>query len=273
MAKDDRRNRTNKNADGDIVEEKLIIQRNQDYTCFILNQPEKRNAVDFEMMEQLEKALDELVSSDDTKCLVITGAGKEAFCSGGDLSVFHALHTTAEARPMLRRMSRILFRIFTLEIPTIALLNGTAVGGGAEIASACDFRVAMPHGKAGFVQGKLAITTGWGGASLLMEQLPVNIVMEMVWSGAVYQASHMQQLGFVKKVFKTDNEREELATFVAPWKEIPVQVLSSYKRRKLDRIDLQNLKERIKREVEECAVLWSSEQHHKAVNTFLKKRK
>ncbi|WP_240375154.1 enoyl-CoA hydratase/isomerase family protein [Bacillus piscicola] len=252
---------------------KVIVTREDFFTYVEINQPEKRNAVDYEVMEQLENVLDDVKLKKTDRCLIITGAGNDAFCSGGDLSVFHSLYTKEDAWPMLDRMSKILLQLFSLEIPTIAFINGSAVGGGAEIAAACDYRVAVPEAKIGFVQGKLAITTGWGGTSILLERVSAETAFDMAASCRLYPADKAKEIGFLQHVLNPGQGRAELEQYFAAWQDIPVQVLAAYKRRKLDHTDLNMLRQRMKREVEECAVLWGSDAHHQAVEAFRNKKR
>ena len=102
---------------------------------FTIDRPEMRNAINYAVMEGLEKFLDQIEENPEVAYAVITGAGDRAFCSGGDLSEFHSLRTADEAYPMLSKMAGLLYRVATLPMPVIALVNGTAVGGGCEIAT------------------------------------------------------------------------------------------------------------------------------------------
>src|SRR4051812_19543202 len=99
---------------------------------FTIKREEKRNAVNYAVMDGLKAAV-ERAKKDDVRVLAITGEGEQAFCSGGDLSIFHALHTEREAYNMLAKMGDVLYKLATLPKPTVALLNGPAVGGGCEI--------------------------------------------------------------------------------------------------------------------------------------------
>ena len=163
----------------------------------------------------------------DIKALIITGEGEQAFCSGGDLSVFHALQTKEDAYPMLSKMAEILYSLLTPETHH-CLINGTAIGGGCELAAACDFRLAREGIKAGFVQGKQAITTGWGGGTILAEKLPASIAMKLLMEAEMQTAEYLKEIGFIDELFENDSllacER-----FIKKLLSIDLRVLESYK--------------------------------------------
>lgn len=165
---------------GEKKMEVAIVEHDSDgVVWFTIHRPEKRNAIDFEVMDKLEETIAMAEKNDNVKMLVITGTGDEAFCSGGDLSNFQHLQAEA-AKQMLEKMGKILYSLLTLPKPTVALINGTAIGGGCELATACDFRYAKGGSKIGFVQGKLGITTGWGGATMLLEKLPYTQALDIL---------------------------------------------------------------------------------------------
>ncbi|KMJ58524.1 enoyl-CoA hydratase [Bacillus sp. LL01] len=235
---------------------------------FTVNRPEKRNAIDYDVMNALKAALVEVRENTAIRGFIITGSGQQSFCSGGDLSVFHALHTKEDAYSMLSKMGDVLHNLMTLPVPTYALINGTAIGGGCEIASACDQRWAAPDAKLGFVQGKLGITTGWGGASMLMEKLPHAQAIQMLTSAKIFSSEEAMEFGFIQKIvpsFDSQSIQEELTLSSA--------VLRSYKKSFISKWDQTSLKERMLAEIEQCSILWEQEEHHEAVNTFLESKK
>lgn len=238
---------------------------------FTITRAKKRNAVNFEVMEGLLKAIQE-AKDPGVKALVITGDGEQAFCSGGDLSVFHGLKTADESYGMLSKMGEILYQLLVLPKLTIALMNGTAVGGGCEIASACDYRVAHKGVKAGFVQGKLAITTGWGGGTMLLEKLASGNAFKMLTEAKLYTADELMELGFVQYIYE-GNHLEGLQTSIGSVIELDGEVLQSYKKMLIEKWTLGNIKGRIEQEIQQCSLLWEREAHHIQVQRFLENKK
>ncbi|TLS37641.1 enoyl-CoA hydratase/isomerase family protein [Pseudalkalibacillus caeni] len=238
-----------------------------------INRPDKRNAIDYEVMDRLEEILAEIEECQNSKIVVITGSGSQAFCSGGDLSAFHSLVTQKEAYKMLSRMGKILQKIFLFPKPTVALLNGTAVGGGCEIAVSCDFRVAKKRAKFGFIQGKLGITTGWGGAAMLYERISQSEAMRLLMSAKAVTAEKGKELGFINHTVEPENLKEECLDWLQPFLEQPLSVLKAYKSYWLSKCNENKIIERMDEEIYHCSVLWESDEHHQAVRTFLNKNK
>jgi enoyl-CoA hydratase/carnithine racemase len=248
----------------------MIEKQENGYLLFTINRSEKRNAINYEVMQGLSEAL-KRSSEPDILALVITGAGDHAFCSGGDLSVFHLLHTKKEAYKMLSKMARILYELLTLPIPTVALINGTAIGGGCELAAACDFRLARMGIKAGFVQGKQAITTGWGGGSILAEKLQPSKAMKLLMDAELQTAEALKEVGFFDEVY-TDNSLHAVNAYLGEILSHDPGVLQSYKRLWIRKWEVALLRERIEEEVVQCSSLWESDAHHEHVKKFMEKK-
>ncbi len=235
-----------------------------------INRPEKRNAINFQLIHEFNDAVELAERDDSIKCLVIKGEGDRAFCSGGDLSEFHALHTEEAAYNMLSQMGDVLYKLATCSKPTIAYLNGHAVGGGCEIATACDIRIARNGVKLGFVQGNQAITTGWGAATLLMEKLPAAQALQLLYSAAVVKADQAKQWGFVTELV---NSEEEFYTYLQQFANKQRDVLVAYKQILLRKWKMTNIKERMHEEIVVCSKLWEKDEHLRAVENFRNGRK
>jgi enoyl-CoA hydratase len=247
-----------------------IIKKEQGLLQFIINRPSKRNAVNYEVMEGLEKALEECEKNEDIKLLVITGTGENAFCSGGDLSLFRHLKTEDESYAMLSKMGKIVTRLALLSKPTIAVINGIAIGGGCELATACDFRISKKEARMGFVQGDLAITTGWGGSTLLLEKMPTPKALSLLMSARIHTAQIMHDVGFVEELL--DDTRPILEVpFIQSLLNKSTGVLTAYKSHFLSKLDRTKIERNIESEIVRCSKLWALDEHHQAVQRFLEK--
>jgi enoyl-CoA hydratase/carnithine racemase len=250
--------------------EYTIERRAKGYLLFTIKRSEKRNAINFEVMKGFKEAIEQ-AAAPDIKALVITGEGDQAFCSGGDLSVFHLLETKEEAYTMLSKMADILYALLTLSKPTIAVINGHSVGGGCEIAAACDFRIARKGIKAGFVQGKQSITTGWGGGAILAEKLSAGKAMKLLMEADTHSAEDLKDLGFIDSLYESQ-PLDACELFLNKLLAIDINVVQSYKHVWIRKWQETNLRERIEKEVQNCAVLWESEAHHEHVKKFITKK-
>jgi len=164
-----------------------------------IDRPRARNALALHTMAELDEALD-TVQRDGARVLVIRGAGDKAFCAGGDIKELETMRTEEEAAAMAHRMRATLDRIPQLPIPVIAGLNGDALGGGAELALACDFRVAARHARIGFPQISLGLMPAWGASERLAALVGRGRALSMLLGGRPIPADEAKQLGLVEIV-------------------------------------------------------------------------
>ncbi|WP_409305318.1 enoyl-CoA hydratase/isomerase family protein [Peribacillus sp. SCS-155] len=255
--------------EGEILEEIVKSENKEGCLLITLNRPDRRNAINYDTMDRLKELLEKAAADDRVKALAITGAGNHAFCSGGDLKEFQNLKTEQEAYGMLSKMGMVVYQLATFPKPTVAVLNGTAIGGGCEIAAACDFRLAYSQAKIGFIQGNLGITTGWGGASILLEKMPYQTAMRLLLSAQKMTAEEAKSAGFVDAII--DSFPEGLNQFIQSFLDKEAQVLSAYKSAAVRKWVNNNLQERINKEIRECARLWATDSHEQAVQRFIQK--
>lgn len=239
---------------------------------FQITRPQIHNAVNHEVIEGLALFIERL-KQPDVHLGVFTGEGDKAFCSGGDLSVFHSLVSEAEAWEIHSKMASLLYELAVQPVPVIALVNGTAIGGGAEIASACDYRLMRASAKAGFVQGRLAITSGWGGTTLLLEKgMRYDLLLQMTTEAEPLTAERLLEIGWATELYEGD-KWAALSDFVNKMKAIHPSVAKAYKEILTSKIRDTNVKERMLAEARLCSVLWEKEPHHQAVADFLNRKK
>ncbi|MCP4960604.1 MAG: enoyl-CoA hydratase/isomerase family protein [Actinomycetia bacterium] len=135
----------------------------------VVDRPHKRNALSRHVQDELTATLDELTVDEGISVLVLTGAGSDNFTSGGDLVALSEIRTMEGAGEMAFHARGVFDRVRRFPAPVVAAVNGDALGGGAELAMACGFRVLASHARMAFVQGRQAVTSAWGGGVDLMQ--------------------------------------------------------------------------------------------------------
>jgi enoyl-CoA hydratase len=136
-----------------------------------INRPEKRNALSRSILAELGQVFDAHADLETLRVAMLTSAGDKNFAAGGDLRELSVIRTSEEAAQFSQESRRVLDSIRQFPLPVLAAINGDALGGGAELCVACDLRVMAAHAGIGFIQGRLHITTAWGGGADLMRLL------------------------------------------------------------------------------------------------------
>jgi enoyl-CoA hydratase len=178
-----------------------------------LDRQERLNALSTDLMHELVVAFDELHSDSETWAIVITGAGDRAFSAGIDVKELADRDDADEQpRPPMRGTTRNLFEV-VLECgkPTIAALNGWAMGGGLELALACDLRIAATHAKLGLPEAKRGMGANFG-AQLLSRMVPPGIAYEMLYLGEPIDAARAERWGLVNEIVAAGALRERVDT-------------------------------------------------------------
>lgn len=162
-----------------------------------IDRPEVRNAISLGTMGEIERVLDAVEGDPAVRALVLTGAGDRAFVSGGDLKDFARLATREAAAAMSRRMQGLMARLAGLAIPVVAAINGDAMGGGCEVALACDLRMASCTARMGFKQVTIGITPAWGGLPRLVRLVGRSRALWLLLTGETVAAAEAQRLGLI----------------------------------------------------------------------------
>lgn len=177
----------------------VVLRREGPIVTVTLNRPDKMNALNKEILEEFKKLIDVLETDRTARAIVLTATGEKAFCVGADLKERQGMN---EKDVLLRlEMVRALYlRWERLPIPSIAALNGVALGGGLELALVCDLRLAADHIQVGLPETELAIIPGNGGTQRLSRTIGMSRAMEMVLLAKRLSASEAYQWGIVNKV-------------------------------------------------------------------------
>ncbi|MER8862122.1 enoyl-CoA hydratase/isomerase family protein [Mesorhizobium sp. M0751] len=173
-----------------------------------LRRPEKFNALDIPMLRALEAALDEAEAADGIRVVLICGEGK-GFCAGGDVEAWAEMSAADFQVQWVRYGHRVFDRLARLRQPTIAVLAGHALGGGLELAAACDLRVAETQMKLGFPETSIGVVPGWSGTQRAVRRFGAQAVRRMALGGEVFLATEALALGIVDRVVETGQARVE----------------------------------------------------------------
>jgi enoyl-CoA hydratase len=182
-----------------------------------IDRPAARNAIARPTMEELAATLDEVAASS-ARVLVVTGGGERVFVSGGDLKELNEVRTLDAAIAMARQMRTVLDRMATLPVPVIAAVNGDAYGGGAEVAVACDIRIAVDDVKFAFNQISLGITPAWGGIERLTGLVGRGQALALMTTGRSLVAEDALQIGLFDEIIARPEFHDhwfEVATQIA----------------------------------------------------------
>jgi enoyl-CoA hydratase len=165
-----------------------------------INRPEKLNALEFGMIEALERAAHLADDNASIRAVIITGAGEKSFCAGGDIEAWSSWPAEDFALKWVRAGHRAFDALARLRHPVIAAINGHCLGGGLELATTADFRIAEDHVKFGLPETGLGIIPGWSGTQRAVRRFGAQTVRRMAIGGEVFDATTALSLGIVDKV-------------------------------------------------------------------------
>lgn len=164
-----------------------------------INRPEKNNAISQEMRADFRALVEELYTDEAVRVVVFTGTGK-TFCVGADVSVFETDWNTPAFRANTRLLTNFFNDLEALEKPVIAAINGTCVGGGLELALACDLRLAARAARFGLPENNIGLIPGIGGCSRLVKLVGVGRAKELILTGEIISAEAAERIGLVNRV-------------------------------------------------------------------------
>lgn len=233
-----------------------------------INRPDKLNALNQTVLDELDTAMDEVYSDKNIKAVIITGAGEKAFVAGADISEFLAVKDD-EGSSLSKKGQDIFFKIENCPKPVVAAVNGFALGGGCELAMSCHFRLASNNAKFGQPEVNLGLIPGYGGTQRLTMLIGKGKAMELMMTGNMIGADEARTLGLVNYVESAEN-------LISKTKELLKTILSKSPiaiAKVIESVNFYFKKEGFEEEAKLFGEVFMSEDKKEGTTAFLEKRK
>jgi 3-hydroxypropionyl-coenzyme A dehydratase len=247
----------------------LKVDREEDVVQITINRQDKLNAMNLGVMDEFISLLDNL-EKDSSKVIIITGEGTKAFSAGADIEYMSKIGP-AEAEKYALRGHEVLNKIEKLEKPVIAAVNGYALGGGCELALACDIRFASNNAQLGQPEVTLGICPGWGGTQRLLRIVGPARAKDLIFSGRKIMVEEALSMGLINKIFPSDSllfETKAYAKVLSKNSSFAIGISKMLVNRGMDT----NLDTGLKLEIYSWAVCFSTKEREERMRKFIEKK-
>jgi len=253
--------------------EEVTVEKLDDVARITINRPDQLNAISRRTLQEMERALRELRKDRNIRAVILTGAGEKAFCAGADLKggIFTPETDSVKGARLARMGQEFTEMIERYEKPIIAAVNGLALGGGLEVAMACDLIVASENAQFGQPEINLGLIPGWGGTQRLPRLIGRNRAKGLILTGDRLTAKEAEHIGMVNKVVALSQLQEtalELARKLASKSPIMLRLAKQAINRGFD----QDLESGLAEEVKAFRVCFTTQDFREGLTAFLEKR-
>jgi len=250
----------------------FILKKIENKICTLtVNRPEHYNAVNMDVLTELDAKLDWIIKETDCRAVILTGKGDKAFIAGADIQAMQKMNKN-QAKHFSKMGQDLTIKIERYKIPIIAAVNGFALGGGCEFAMACHFRYASDNAVFGQPEVSLGLIAGWGGTQRLSRLVSKGRAFEILLSGKNINAEDAQLMGLVNKILPLEKLMPtaiNTATLIV--KNAPLAVTATIK--SINNVDILSFKEGLLQEQAEFSKLFDTEDTCEGLTAFVEKRK
>ncbi|MBX9619241.1 MAG: enoyl-CoA hydratase/isomerase family protein [Hyphomicrobiales bacterium] len=253
--------------------DKMLSRKEGKVAIMTFNNPEKHNAVSFDMWEAAEKILDDFITDPSVRVIVLTGAGGKAFVSGADISKFESERAGEEAVKSYNALvDRVYTRIYRMPKPTIAMIRGFCIGGGLNLAVCCDMRIATEKAKFALPAAKLGLGYGYNGLRRYIETIGPVATKEIFFTARQFSSEEAFRLQLVNQVVADDKlEETVMATANMIADNAPLTIAT------LKQASIEILKDPAEQDIALCdrmvAACFASADYREGRKAFMEKRK
>jgi len=248
----------------------LLTSLENNIFIITINRPEKLNALNRIVIEELSAAIGEVYNNNEIKSAIITGAGEKAFVAGADISEFLSFDSISGEALARKGQQNVFDKIENSPKPIIAAVNGFALGGGCELALACHFIIASENAKFGQPEVNLGLIPGYGGTQRLTQLVGKNRAMQLIMTGEMFGATDAQQFGMVNKVVAQNellNETKKILSVIHTKAPLAISKVIEV----VNNFD--HTQQGYDFEIKKFGECFSTEDVKEGVNAFLEKRK
>ena len=245
------------------------LTQQEEFAVLTLNRPDVLNALNAQTIGEISDAID-AVERMDVRALIITGAGEKAFCAGADVKEMVGIDLISKKRKAERGQSTFA-KLDQLRVPSVALINGYAFGGGLELALASTFRLATPRAAVALPEIKLGLMPGYGGTQRLPRIVGEARALEMIMTGRTVRAEEAQAIGLVHRLVSEDNRLAEAFAFAREFSKFSLVALG-YAREAVQRALSTTLQDGLKIEAEISTLAFQSKDAQEGITAFIEKR-
>ncbi|MCL4464339.1 MAG: short-chain-enoyl-CoA hydratase [Firmicutes bacterium] len=251
--------------------ENLLFEKQDDVAIVTVNRPKALNALNAPTLRELEQVFTQLAEDESVSVVILTGAGEKAFVAGADIAFMQEL-TAIEARKFALLGQAAFNKIENLPQPVIAAINGFALGGGCELAMACDIRLASENAKFGQPEVNLGVPPGFAGTQRLPRLVGKGRAKELLYTADMIDAQEAYRIGLVNKVFPAAellDAAQKMAKKIATKGQIAVRLTKSAVNQGLE----MDAERGMAYEAEVFGLVFSTEDQKEGMKAFLEKRK
>lgn len=254
-----------------MSDESIIIDKKDKIGIITINRPSVMNALDVPTILSLESAFIALDEDSGIRVIILTGAGDKAFVAGGDIADLNSRQALDHYQEFAEIIHRVFQRIENSDTPTLAAVNGFALGGGTELLLALDIRIASDKARLGLPEISLGLFPGAGGSQRIIRQVPLARAKELMFTGNYITAEEARQIGLVNRVVPSEQlfkEAMETAEVIASKSPLVLKLL---KRSLRDGVEM-SLSAALGHEKAVVSLLFDSKDAHEGCSAFLEKR-